>query len=84
MQKTAYAAVAAALLAYPANAADLITSTIAMVDAKRHTVTLTDKTIIEVAKDVDLSQVKPGMKVAIAAYGDEDGFEPATAITPVQ
>ena len=84
MHKFVLAAVAATFLAAPAVASETLTSTVTHVDAKRHTLTLADKSIMIVAKDVDLAAIKPGMKVAIAAAGDEDGFEPATSVKQVQ
>ena len=83
MHKFVLAAVAAAFLVVPAVASDSLTSTVVNVDLTRNTLTLSDKTVMIVAKEVDLSAIKPGMKVAIAAVGDEDGFRPATAVTPV-
>jgi len=84
MHKFVLAAVAAAFLATPAVASETLTSTVISVDVKRNTLTLSDKTIMIVAKDVDLTAIKPGMKVAISAAGDEDGFSPATAVRPVE
>ena len=85
MRKIAFAAVAAAIACSafaPAFAAGL-TSRVVAVDTQKRTLVLGDKTIMIVGKDVDLSTVKPGMTVAITATVDEDGYAPATAITPV-
>ena len=84
MKKIMLSATAAALLATPALSAEALRSTITAIDISKRTVTLSDKTIMIVGKDVDLSTVKPGTKVAITARMDEDGFSPITAITPVQ
>lgn len=81
MQKIALAATVAALIASPALAADYVSSTIASVDTRNRAVTLTDRTIMTVGKDVDLEAVKPGTKVRVFAKLDEDGYAPATAIS---
>lgn len=83
MRKIAVAAVAASLLAQPVLAADSVTSTVAAVDAKQRVLALADRTLMAVGQDVDLGAVKPGMKVIVFAKLDEDGYAPATAITPV-
>ena len=83
MYKIALAAVFATALALPAIAEGLI-STVWAVDAKHHVVVLTDKTIMLVSNEIDLAEVKPGMKVEIVAALDEDGYSLATAVTPVQ
>ncbi|HUS56173.1 MAG TPA: hypothetical protein VMY41_19470 [Thermohalobaculum sp.] len=82
MYKIVLSAVFASVLAHPAIAEGLI-STISAVDAKQHVLVLTDKTIMLVSKEVDLTEIKSGMKVEIAAALDEDGYSLATAVTPV-
>ncbi|HSF95532.1 MAG TPA: hypothetical protein VLA52_10955 [Thermohalobaculum sp.] len=85
MRKIAIAAVAAALtcsVVAPAFAAGLTSRVVTIDDAKR-TLVLADKTVMIIGKDVELGAVKPGMTVAITANMDEDGYSPATAITPV-
>lgn len=82
MHKTALAAIVAALLAAPAFAADSVTSTVVSVDAKHRTVVLADRSIMAVGKDVNLDAVTTGTKVVLATRVDEDGYAPASAITP--
>lgn len=66
----------------PALAADSVTSTVASIDTKERVLTLTDRTLMTVSKDVDLDAVLSGMKVVVFARLDEEGYMPATAATP--
>jgi len=84
MQKMAPAAAVAALFANPVLAAETLRSTVTAIDTNKRIVVLSDKTVMIVGKDVDLTAIKPGTKVAITARMDEDGFSPITVITPVQ
>lgn len=82
MRKIAFAAAAAAaLLIQPAVAADSVTSTVTAVDTTARVLTLSDRTLMAVGKDVSLDAVKPGTKVVVFAKLDEDGYAPATAVT---
>ena len=80
----AAAAAAAAILIQPALAADSVTSTVTAIDAKARVLTLSDRTLMSVGKDVNIDAVKPGMKVVVFAKLDEDGYAPATAVAPAQ
>lgn len=76
-------AAAAALVAGTASAASL-TSTIAKIDTKNRVLYLSDRTAMIVGAEVDLTQLRPAMRVQITANMDEDGFSPASAVTPVK
>ncbi len=78
------AAAAAALFVQPAVAADTVTSTVTAVDTRNRVIALSDRTLMLVGQEVDLAAVKPGMKVVIFAKLDEDGYAPATAVTPAR
>lgn len=83
MYKLALSTIVAVVLAHSAMAADAVVATVVTVDTKQHTVVLGDQTVMQFSKEVDLSHITPGMKVAVTAELDEDGYSPATAITPV-
>jgi len=82
MKTLALAAAIAAALSTSAGASDALVATVTTVDAKHNALVMGDKTVMLIGKDVDISAIKPGMKVAIAARIDEDGYSPATAVTP--
>ncbi len=83
MRKIALLAAVAAAVSGPA-LAEAVYSTVASVDAKRNVIILGDRTVMTVAKDVDISKLMPGSKVIISAKLDEDGYAPATAVTAAQ
>ena len=84
MRKLALLAAAAALVSVNLASAGTVTARIVKVDPAKRTITLDDKTIMIVGKDVDMTAVQPGQKVIVTANEDDNGFAPATAITPVQ
>jgi len=84
MRKLALLAAAAALVSVNLASAGTVTARIVEVDPAKRTITLDDKTIMIIGKDVDLTAVTPGQKVIVTANEDDNGFAPATKITPVQ
>ena len=83
MRKIALLAAVAALTALPA-LAGTVTARVVVVDPHAHTLTLDDKTVMIIAPDVDMTQVKPGQKVIVTAEEDDNGFSPATKIAPAE
>lgn len=80
MKHLTIAAALAVLVVQPVLAADSVTSTVTSIDSKARVLTLADRTLMTLGKDVDIDAVKPGMKVIVFAKLDEDGYAPATAV----
>ena len=83
MRKTVLLAAVAATISGPA-LAEAVYSSVGAVDAKRHVIVLSDKTVMTVSQEVDLATLHPGAKVIVSAKLDEDGYAPATAVTPTE
>lgn len=81
MLRTLVLAISAVTIAAPA-IADTVTSRIVKVDADKRVITLADKTIMVVGKDVDLSTVPTGQPVTLSTSIDENGFTPISSIKP--
>lgn len=72
----------AALIGASAQAAT-VTSTVLAVDVERHVLQLADRSFVAVDPKVDLSAIRPGLRVEIDARVDElDAYAPATRVQP--
>ena len=80
MKTVIFAVLAVVFSASAAFASSYIDGTLISVDAKKKTITLADRSIMELPSVFDATAVPLGQKVRIFAEIDEDGFSPITKI----
>jgi hypothetical protein len=80
MKVFALAVLAVLFFGSAALATSYVDGVITSVDVNKQTITLNDKTIMELPALFDATTIPVGEKVRIFAEIDEDGFEPITKI----
>jgi hypothetical protein len=80
MKTALVAAIALFASVTTASALSYVDGTVVSVDEKNRTITLADRTIMEMPPFLDGTKMPVGQKLRIFAEIDEDGFEPITKI----